>query len=415
MIVAAILAAGVAAGGTRAGAASADITPPAGHPMWGYAARKDGPCVGVLDRLNARALVIDAGGGRAALVSLDLGRPPTRQSTARIRAAAKRLGIDGLFLAASHTHHGPVLELGDWPRGGKPYVEWLEETLISLLGTAVSRLKPARVGAAAVEVPYNRNRQSREPDAPRDRRLTVVRVETPDGEAVAHAVHFAAHPTMRPSRLMKFSADFPGPLCAAVEAATGAPCLYLQGASGDLSAAPPAGAKSPEAFGELLAGVALKLTKRVKCEPVDLPRVRSHFEAFRFKARLPIGNPIVGYALGRAFFPELVAFFEREYKEGVRPQLNVTVVNDRLALVGVSGEVFCGHALSLRRRSGFGHVLIIGCCNDYHQYFPTVEAAARGGYGTAVPIAMAELGSGERVMTRALLALFRLTGRLPGG
>ena len=73
--VAAILAVGSAPGAElEAGAAKADITPPIGFPMWGYAARHDKPSVGVLDPLFARALVLKAGEVKIALVGLDLGR-----------------------------------------------------------------------------------------------------------------------------------------------------------------------------------------------------------------------------------------------------------------------------------------------------------------------------------------------------
>ena len=93
----------------KAGAAAVDITPPIGHPMWGYAARRDAPCVGVRDKLHARALVLEVGKHRLALVGLDLGRPPTRTSTAAIRDKVSRAGgIGTLFLVASHTHHAPL-------------------------------------------------------------------------------------------------------------------------------------------------------------------------------------------------------------------------------------------------------------------------------------------------------------------
>ncbi len=72
------------AGGLEAGAAKADITPPTGHPMWGYAARRDAPSVGVLDPLYARALVLSAGGTRDALVGLDLGRALSLKRRARL-------------------------------------------------------------------------------------------------------------------------------------------------------------------------------------------------------------------------------------------------------------------------------------------------------------------------------------------
>src|SRR5262245_56204566 len=107
----------------QAGAAKADITPPTGYAMWGYGARHDAPSVGVLDPLYARALVISAGKERIALVGLDLGRAPTRASTAAIRARVRaEAGIEHLFLVGSHTHHGPVIELDNWPKGGPSYV-----------------------------------------------------------------------------------------------------------------------------------------------------------------------------------------------------------------------------------------------------------------------------------------------------
>src|SRR3954464_3304407 len=102
-MVAVILAVGPATGAElEAGAAKADLTPPTGFPMWGYAARHDKPSVGVLDPLFARALVLKAGEARIALVGLDLGRAPTRDSVRRIRDALRKDGFTELFLVASH-------------------------------------------------------------------------------------------------------------------------------------------------------------------------------------------------------------------------------------------------------------------------------------------------------------------------
>src|SRR5437660_7582578 len=118
----------------EAGAAKIDITPPIGFAMWGYGARHDRPSDGVLDPLQARALVLAVGNQRIALVSLDLGRAPTRQSTAAIRARTKEaVGIEHLFLVGSHTHHGPVSELDDWPSPASSYVRQLEHKLADLI------------------------------------------------------------------------------------------------------------------------------------------------------------------------------------------------------------------------------------------------------------------------------------------
>ena len=57
--------------------------------------------------------------------------------------------------------------------------------------------------------------------------------------------------------------------------------------------------------------------------------------------------------------------------------------------------------------------MFLGYCNDYHQYFPTIEAAAEGGYGTSPPVANAEFGAGEKMIDRALLRLYQMRGKLP--
>src|SRR5262245_15148157 len=104
----------------KAGAARRDVTPREGVPMWGYGARQATLSVGTLDPLYAEALVIQAGDKKLAIVGLDLGRSPAEASLQRIRERIKsEAGIDYSFIAGSHTHHGPVLELTDEAGKGK--------------------------------------------------------------------------------------------------------------------------------------------------------------------------------------------------------------------------------------------------------------------------------------------------------
>jgi len=401
------------ADGLKAGAAKVEITPPTGYAMWGYGSRHDQPSEGVLDPLHARALVVSAGSEKIAIVSLDLGRAPTRQSTAAIRAKIKEAGIGYVFLCASHTHHGPVLELDDWPDAKKPYVRQLEEKLANLILEANKALKPARLGIVSKEAPFNRNRHSKRDDKPVDREFLVLRVEDADGKPIAHAVNFAAHPTMTSERVRKFSADYPGALAALVEKETGAPCLFLQGAAGDLSANPGEHG-GPEKFGQALGREALALAKTIRCKESREATLTTREEDFVFKSRIDLGNLLVRRLYDTAFFPKLVDFYEREYREGVRPHLTVTLLDGRIGIVGVSGEFFSGHALSLKRRARLEHVLFLGYCNDYQQYFPTIEAAAEGGYGADPTVAPVEVGAGERMMDRALVHLYKMRGLLPG-
>jgi hypothetical protein len=379
--------------------------------MWGYAARRDAPCLGVRDRLHARALVLEVGKQRVALVGLDLGRAPTRSSTAAIRdKVSKAAGISTLFLVGSHTHHGPVLEVSTWPTPKTSYVRRLEEKLASVILAAHKALRPARIAVGSKEVKLNRNRHSRRDDRPVDRELLVLRVEDAGGKPIAHAVNFAAHPTILPAKLMRVSADYPGALCAGVEKETGAPCLFLQGAAGDLSPDQSGGRNTPEKFGEALAGEVLRIAKTLRCGKLA-GSWQARQEEFRFTARVDLGNPVLRRGLSAAFYPDLIAFYAREYREGVKPSLTTALLDGRIGFVAVSGEFFCGHALHLKRRARLEHPFFLGYCNDYHQYFPTIEAASEGGYGTESYIATAAIGSGERMMDRALIELYRMRGK----
>ncbi|HYT95279.1 MAG TPA: neutral/alkaline non-lysosomal ceramidase N-terminal domain-containing protein [Gemmataceae bacterium] len=395
----------------QAGAAKVDITPPTGFPMWGYAARRAAGSKGVLDPLHARAVVLAAGEQRIAIVSLDLGRAPTRKSTDAIRKRVKAAGVGHVFLVASHTHHGPVLELETWPKPEVPYVRELEDKLSGVILNAAKEVRPARLGVVGREVALNRNRHSKRPDKPVDRELLVVRIEGIDGKVIAHLVNFAAHPTMQDAKVLSFSADYPGAMAALVEKETAAPCLFLQGAAGDLST-DAGNERGPEKFGQALGRQVLDLAKDIKCTIGKETKLEARAEEFKFGKRVDLGNPLIRAAYSAAFFPALIDFYEREYREGVRPHLTTALLDGRIGIVGVSGEFFCGHALSLKKRARLEYVLFLGYCNDYHQYFPTIEAAAEGGYGADPQVSPVEPGAGERIIDRALVHLYQMRGRL---
>jgi neutral ceramidase len=414
LFLALMLAAPATAAELQAGAASIDITPPTGHPMWGYAARKAAPCEGVRDPLHARALVLAMDKQRIALVSLDLGRAPPRESTARIRARVKAdARIDTILLVASHTHHGPVIETADaWPTPKAPYARELEKKLGDVIVSATKNLKPARLGVLSKEVTFNRNRHSKLADKPVDRELLLLRVEDADGKPIAHAVNFAAHPTMLPVKLHHFSPDFPGAMAAVVEKETGVPCLFLQGAAGDLSPDPARGREADD-FGKALGQEVLALSRKVRCEALKKGTLQVHEDEFTFKSRVDFRNEAVKLAFSIAFFPELVAFYEKEYRDGIRPSLTTVLLDGRIGFVGVSGEFFSSHSLNLKRRTRLDHVFFLGYCNDYHQYFPTIEAAAEGGYGADPTVSPVEVGAGEKMMDQALIRLYKMRGRMP--
>ena len=138
------------------------------------------------------------------------------------------------------------------------------------------------------------------------------------------------------------------------------------------------------------------------------PTLRLAEDDFTFRSRVDLANPFTRTTLNSAFFPALIAFYEREYRTGVRPHLSVALLNGRIGFVGVSGEVFCAHSLHLKRRARLDHLFFLGYCNDYQQYFPTIEAVAEGGYGTEPFTAPSEVGAGRAHHGPALIHLYQM-------
>src|SRR5439155_5648567 len=72
------------------------------------------------------------------------------------------------------------------------------------------------------------------PGMPADDTVLVARVTDESGQLMATVVNYACHPTTLAWDNTLISPDYVGALREVVEQATGAPCLFLQGASGDL-------------------------------------------------------------------------------------------------------------------------------------------------------------------------------------
>ena len=156
----------------------------------------------------------------------------------------------------------------------------------------------------------------------------------------------------------------------------------------------------------------VKLASSLQPVNVEKPSLAVREERFFFDSRSDLNNPLIRAAYSFAFFPELVANFTDEYADGIRPRLTVALLNGDIALVGASGEFFCQHANRLRERTRVGRLFFFGYCNGYHQYFPTIEAAAEGGYGADNQVAPVAVGAGEQLMNTALTWISQMQGKL---
>ncbi len=403
--------------GFQIGFAEIDITPEEPVPMWGYGDRHATLSEGTLDPLKSTAIVIQAGKRKLAIVGLDLGRSPQEASLQKIRESIREKGgIDASLIAGSHTHHGPIVELFDEPGRGRGrydaairYNQRLEDAIVEAILKADALRQPATMGTGHRELEgFNRNRHSKIEPVPVDTRVGVIRFDSlSTGQNIATLVSFTGHPTNISSQIRKFSSDYVGAMRTTVSEKTKGGVVFMQGASGDISVN-----RGPHGdylgYGAALGREVLKVVDSIEPKEIEKPSLRFKEERFTFESRTDFRNPVVQGIYSVAFFPELVANFVEEYQEGIRPRLTVAVLNKEVAFVGASGEFFCQHALRLRERARFESLFFFGYCNGYHQYFPTIEAVAEGGYGADAQVAPAQIGAGESLMNQALMWLYQI-------
>ncbi|MBI3849011.1 MAG: neutral/alkaline non-lysosomal ceramidase N-terminal domain-containing protein [Verrucomicrobia bacterium] len=404
----------------KVGAGKHDLTPKEAVPMWGYGARHDALSTGVLDPLYAAALVIQAGSNKVAIVGLDLGRSPAEKSLQTIRERIKaEAGIEYSFIAGSHTHHGPVLELTDEPGKGQGrfdaairYYKEMEDGIVGAILEANSKLTPAKMATGSVQLEgFNRNRHTKIEPKPSDRELAVMRFDDFSGKPIAVLVNFTAHPTSIDASILKFSADYVGAMKATIEQEMNVSAIFMQGAAGDQSANRGNNADY-KAYGAALGREAIKLASSLTTKEVTEPSWQVKEDRFKFSSRTDFKNPLLAGAFAKAFFPELIPNFMDEYADGVRPRLTVALLNGEIALVGCSGEFFSNHSIRLKERARVKQLFFLGYCNGYHQYFPTIEAVAEGGYGADSTVSPVAVGAGEQMMNTALVWLYQMRGKI---
>src|SRR5262249_55696104 len=146
----------VVAAELRVGAAAVVITPPEGTPLAGYYSERGSKKV--LDDIYAKAIVLEVGETKAALVVCDLISLPRHVVTEARRQIEATTKIPGahVMLSATHTHTGPVLTresaldelVGATSDLGRRYTEKLPELIAKSVAEADKKLAPARASVA---------------------------------------------------------------------------------------------------------------------------------------------------------------------------------------------------------------------------------------------------------------------------
>lgn len=230
----------IAQGTLRVGAARVDITlppDPANPPSGKYGHEK----------LYVRAIVLDDGATRAALIGADQGGLSDliwHEASKQI-AAELKCPIENIIMSATHTHSawGPGgFRAANDPNAPPPPII---AQMLDAVRQAKAKLQPARVGFGTGKSYLNVNRDAIDPethlwtqapnlDAPSDKTVAVVEFIGSNGKPIAVYMDYAMHPVN--GWLAGFtSADFAGAASRYVEQAFGdeAVAVFAQGASGD--------------------------------------------------------------------------------------------------------------------------------------------------------------------------------------
>jgi neutral ceramidase len=417
----------------RAGAAKVDITPPPGVKMWGYA-RRAGPAAGTLDPLYGRVLALEADGHRIAIATVDLGRSFGPASLARLRESAKLCcNTVYVFLAATHTHSGPVIQ-DEYPTGKTP--DWeikAVDKLAAAIKEANGRLQDARAGSGygVAYIGHNRLRHNsdgsvswfernptRTPTSPFDPTVSVLRFDSTDGKPVAIMVNYACHPVVLGPDNLKYSADFPADTTETVERIfPNAPlCLFLQGAPGDINpihAATPFAQDALQArewTGKELGKEAARVAQSIQTTATPSGTLDFAEDAITFHLRWE--RAAFRKSLIDVFGPAAFEEFGPSIREEMQIPVSTILINKQLAILGMAGEPFVNFQIDWRVRCPVPHAILAGYANGYFGYFPTIPATTWKAYGASTATTWVEPGAGERMVEHGLIKIYEMLGRL---
>ncbi|MBC2666003.1 neutral/alkaline non-lysosomal ceramidase N-terminal domain-containing protein [Novosphingobium flavum] len=245
------LADSTAAEAFRAGAAKAVITPPAASfPISSPSSPRDKPFVGIHDDLFARALVLEEGGRRIVLVSLEVTTVPQQEKLIAAVASAAGVPASQVLVFATHTHSNPLVFF----HGNQPTAQQQAEmarTLdqaVAATREAVAGLRPAKIalarGASIANVNNGEGKGlTTKHDAAGvvDHTLDVVRVDGTDGKPLALLVNYPTHAEVMFRSVTKdggleVTGDIPGAVSRLLEGSVAPVVLYSAGAEGDQQA-----------------------------------------------------------------------------------------------------------------------------------------------------------------------------------
>jgi neutral ceramidase len=225
------------------GSGKADITPPVGLPLSGFAVRQNKPSIAIDDPLTVKGIIFQSGEQMGLLLSYDLlGFDVKLDQDIREKISAnfgEKYFINPLLITTTHTHSTPpTMPIAGETRVPDAYINKILDATVSAVSEALDNMAEVELFHTSTDLHgINRNRrQSQFPQEPPDRfpydpSFDLWVFKTKQGASHAAFVRFSCHAVTRCD--LKISADYPGELTRRLEAELGAVCLFLQGTAGD--------------------------------------------------------------------------------------------------------------------------------------------------------------------------------------
>lgn len=410
------------------GSAAAVITPPLGSSVPG--GLHDRAATGVHDDLYARAAVIEAD-PPLALLAVDCVALH-RDTVLALREAAERqvaIPAQRLFVAATHSHHGPPTATAFQSHRDEAYLESLVAWSTEALARARDQASPCTLGVGTVPVPglqFNRryrmrdgtvrtnpglgNPQALEPVGPVNPNLHLFAFRPEHQGPLTLLVNYALHAATIEGGA-DLSADYPGYLTRALQEALGSDTgvVFLNGACGDINhwdvlhGEPPpyrhegvaplpvatASYAATERSGLTLAQAVLDLLPDLEyradwtateAHALLSAAVRTPDPAAVARAEARLGQPGWPHTQQEVYDYEALAL-ARAAEGAVDLEIQAIRLGSA-ALVGIPAEVFAEIGLEIESRSPWQPTAVVELANGWEGYLPTVRAFTEGGYET---------------------------------
>ena len=370
-----------------------DITPPIGAWLSGYGSRNK-PSEGILDPLYSKALVLDDGQSKIAVVSADLLWVPLKMTNEIRQQVQEKLGIppQNVMICGTHTHFAPKIDriAKNWPDAAaaqidESYVQVLKKKIFDsiMLADKNSRQVSLSVGKGQIsEIVYNR--RTKKPDGtvamtfnlppaspdltfgPVDPELCLLRVDDPNGALVTEVVNYACHPVSGDPIRDKFyyiSADYPAYTAQVVEQAEGGNCIFLLGTAGNINPVRLNRTHPRMQTGKALGGAALRYLQFTQpCGDVKISALKQ-----------PVSLP-----LKKDLPPERMLSVGKD-AEIQDTEVQVLRIGD-VYIVGLPGEILVEIGLEIKARAGIENLFVVSLANDAIGYVCPRAAYKEGGY-----------------------------------